>query len=246
MTDLPELTSFEGELQNLRTACQREFPGNSSTLEILREALVHAHSSANHSRACLHASRLAVESSGLPLHLWDLKSLQQFNLLKRQYALDSRHCTLALQSLMAACATLKAIEARTPPPVPPPPPKKEGLVMREQIIEVTTTNGHSEIIIRPNADVWCNEPPDCFQGVSYFTRRFLFYGEIVPDCLAWVLTHDGITYEPVEEIAIDYLPEEFKRLCELQLASDSDQLIDGERYGYHRRIIDLSLPENQI
>jgi len=149
-----------------------------------------------------------------------------------------QHGSNCIGLLTAAPAVEKTIEAKAPPPVVLPPPRKEGLVVREQIVEVTTTNGHSDISIKPNADHWCKLPQSSFDCVHHFTRRFRFYSEIVPDCLAWVLTHDGITYEAIQDIEIDYRPDEFKRLCELQLASNSDQLIDGQRYGYYRRILD--------
>ena len=62
-----------------------------------------------------------------------------------------------------------------------------------------------------------------------FTRQFEFSDTVIPPEYAYVLTHNGGPQPPSKYLNITYSPEEFEKLCRLEVASGSLHLLDGPR-----------------
>jgi hypothetical protein len=67
-----------------------------------------------------------------------------------------------------------------------------------------------------------------------FCRQLSFEDQVVPEEYTYALTHEGVTYGPCRTVFLYYSPEEFLRLCKLEIETGSDHLLDGERTAMDR------------
>jgi hypothetical protein len=257
MAEEPAVTespNFANDLDSLRAKWAQSFPSTSAFVEQLRESFLTAEAFARDSTAQLIDFRLTLQATELPLPEWDRPTLARLLVLERRQVAASRHSTACLQALQSAYANSRtgepksqALSAIQLPAVQPAPSRP--CVVFEQVIEVRVVEGEVRTSISEGHDAafWCSK--NTWPHAAYYTRRFWFENKVVPECYAWVLTDEGVTYEPAENFAIDYSPSEFKRLCELELATHSEHLIDGERLDYERRdyaSMDPDYPHFQI
>jgi hypothetical protein len=226
--------AIEQELATLHTKWETEFPGHSAAIQSLREILIDADLAVIHSRAAYQSFHLLTETIGLGMHLWPHKILQRFHCLERRQSHSSRRFTHALQALQAATA-FKSTPAKLPEKpadTPPVAPKIKGAAILLQNAQIKVIDGKVVTKLDTDAAFWCRQT--LWETVSYVIRQMYFPDAIIPEPYAYVLAHRGVTYEPCNGISIAYSPAEFLRLCQLEVATNSEHLLDGERLGYER------------
>jgi hypothetical protein len=233
MTTQTHVHGPEPEPADLRRKWETEFPGHTAAIAALREIVIDAEATARHTRAAFQHLQLLTENTGIDRYAWPPPLFKRFTELRRHQAEDNRHFTLALQALQNACASQKTSEAKTSAKTleePPPPPAEPSKVMHNQSVEVTVIDGQVVTTAEPGAAFWCRV--NVWDDTASFCRHFHFPNAIIPETYAWVLTHQGVTHPPRPRMSIYYSPEEFKRLCELELETASEHLLDGKRIYY--------------
>ena len=123
---------------------------------------------------------------------------------------------------------------KTAKPEPPPPPPPQPLAKRrffQTAIVTTTIDGKSITKVEPTAAYFREKK--LWTLTDFVARQLHFVNGIIPKSYSYVLMHDGVTTRPAERFTITYDAEEFERLCELELETNSDHLLDGTRYDYH-------------
>ncbi len=65
-------------------------------------------------------------------------------------------------------------------------------------------------------------------------RHYYFENSEIPPEYAFVMENEGVYYGPTRSVYIGYAPEEFLRLCQLELDTNAEHAIDGERVLYRR------------
>ena len=172
-----------------------------------------------------------LNASSLPMCYWPIAQLKRFSLLQKQNSTALRDFERARQSTIP-----RPSESKSKAPEPPPPPKPTSIERIYQNIRVETVDGKPVSTIAPTAAFMLAKR--IANDLVYIARQFQFVDGIVPEEYAYVLTHDGITYEPTEYFKISYYSDEFERLCKLELETNSPHVLDGKRRLYKR--IELS------
>ena len=211
--------------ENREQIWEAEYPGTSASLCPLREAVIRAEQTLIQSREAFDALNTLLIATEVPMYDWPKPVYNRFRALKRADATDSRHLTVAIRALQQACA--QAVKAKPKPEseaaAEPPyiPAKPVGL----QTIGIEVRDGQIISTVFPDAAFFLTH------GVggrnSRVIRQFEFKDAVIPEAYAWVLTHDGVTHEPVDQISMTYSPEEFERLCRLEIDTRSEHVLDG-------------------
>jgi hypothetical protein len=105
-----------------------------------------------------------------------------------------------------------------------------GTLPIQQTVEVTVVDGQTHSNIDADAHRWLPRLP--MATAEYFTRHYFFPNAIVPPEYAFVLQHNGVQYQPMRSVFISYDNDEFKRLCQLEIDTNSPHLLDGKRLKY--------------
>jgi hypothetical protein len=209
--------------ENQPPTWESEYPGTTKSLVCLRAAVIHAEQIANQSREAFHHFNQRLAATLAPMHNWPARVLQRFFALKRAHALDNRHLTIAIRALHNAFTqTAKAkptSEAEAKPVYIPQKPR--GL----QTIGIKVEDGEIISNVSPDAATFLKH--GIWERFSMVTRQFEFKDAIIPESYAWILTHDGVTSAPGDFISVTYSPDEFERLCRLEIHTQSEHLLDG-------------------
>jgi hypothetical protein len=226
------------DLANLQAAWSKDFPGTTQSILTLRDDLIRADWSRRRARLLFHQLQSDLYLTGLPIPHWDRLTQKIFHFLERHQARTQLEFRAAFQLLHS----LKSAPSK--PAAPPPPPKYVPAgVDFHQNAAIKIVDG--KVVTETDFSAMHFLRPDIQAQALRFTRHFYFHDKHVPEPYQYVLQHAGVSYAPAHSIYITYTPAEFARLCRLELDSQSEYLLDGERLSYRRSPHDES-PEGTI
>jgi hypothetical protein len=217
-------------IANNRAKWEAEYPSDSPTITVLREAVIRAEALSLDSQSAFDGLHEILAETEIPPHEWPDKLYQCFQTLKRADAADARHLARALRALQTAFAAHQSAAKRPPQPQPDPPyiPPPPAL---DQAVLIKVENG--QLRHKFTLDI------AALGGLNYIARHgcvrryFTFKDLVVPEPYAWILTHNGFTCtETCTDYAITYSTEEFAKIWLCEQASGSGLLLDGPRRDY--------------
>jgi hypothetical protein len=180
------------------------------------------------SKSDFEALELRLDNAGLPKWEWRKQVLQCFITLKHEWEKD-------LKTVLRLGRELKAFET--------PASKTEGRPTAKpvqfydnfysQAVEVRIVDGKTVTRFDFDGAHWIKA--DAWHMVSSFRRTYRFFGKQVPPEYAFVLQHNGLRYSPTEMVYMHYEAAEFKRICHLEVETQSPHALDGQRLNYWRR-----------
>jgi hypothetical protein len=160
--------------------------------------------------------------------------LNRLAFLRRQQLQAQSEFRRALAALRMAGAIARASVTHAPPgqETVTPVPKESGPVPISQFVTVEVK--HGKVVTRPDltAEFILSRQP--WPRGSPFHREFYFPDRLIPEQYEYVLTHEGVKHEPTRFVSLHYSQEEFIRLCELEIETNSEFVLDGERIGAER------------
>ena len=214
------------QFETLAAAWQATFPGDSHLLQTLRAHLVSADAQLRRDQDSLHTLESTFAATGCPIHLWPLQAHHYLDLARRRHGRSQINFNRALATLQSSLPkpAKPAEPERKPIPMVAPESSRGRLLQNvgvsvEDGVTLTTTDQPASFWIEKN--MW----NDCIG----FIRQFEFFDTIVPPEYAYVLTHNGEPQPPTRFVNITYSPEEFEKICHLEVASGSPHLLDGPR-----------------
>lgn len=222
-----------------RAKWEAEYPSDSPTITVLREAVIRAEAQSLDSQFAFDGLDELLRETEIPTYEWPEKVYQCFQTLKRADAADARHLARALRTLQTAYAAHQSAVAKLPPPPPEPkPPAAPRKPDMQQVVRIKVENGQ----IRHQLTNYPWGKADSLAGYRYVRRHFEFKDLQVPEAYAWVNTYNGFTgTAPCTSYTIYYTGEEFARIVQLEQDSGSDLLIEGNRCGYITEAFDPAL-----
>ena len=220
------------DINQIRTEWINEYPGDSRALTTLREILISADCQRLAARQSLDdaQSLLAVHEVQ---HFWTPPLNKSHHHLTRQNAQAERHFIRALQALEAHLAHHKPA-----PPKPPEPPPKPDLTYRgptvfRQTASISIVDGKTVTHV-PDFPAAAILKRGLYGKPAHFRRQLCFADNCMPEEYAYAFTHNGETSGPAQAVFITYTEEEFFRLCQLEIDTNSPHLLDGERVSLTR------------
>jgi hypothetical protein len=223
------------ELENLAAAWLATFPGDSHLLQTLRAQLLLADCQLRRDQKSLNAFESALATTGAPTYLWPPYHQEHLDRLRRRHSRSQLDFNRALASAGSSyTATLpKPAKPSEPEPKPIPMVAPESSKSRLlQTVLVSVEDGVTITMTEQPAPFWIEK--NMWNDCIGFTRQFEFLDTVIPPEYAYVLTHNGEPQPPSRFLNITYSPEEFEKLCRLEVASGSPHLLDGPRLLFQR------------
>jgi len=199
-------------------------------LETLRTEYADVHRRFAKSKAELGAFELHLEELGIPKWEWPKQVLKCLIELKREW---ESH----LKILLRLGNELKAFEGPVHKKTEndeklPAKPTRIYTAPYRQSVNVQIVDGKTVTRFGYDAAHWIKA--NAWYMVTRFQRAFTFVDKQIPPEYAYVLEHNGLRYGPTDAIFIEYESDEFKRMCEREVETQSEHALDGERVGYWR------------
>jgi hypothetical protein len=201
-------------------------------LETLQESVAYAQSSLRKSRADLQHFEALLEETGVKIYALPSSLMKSYTQLKRLYEHNFRHF-IAAEAALRALQTVTTNTAAQAKPAEPPKSKYPVVekIRLYQNVTVTVIDGKTVT----KTDVSARELLASNQGdvASAWVRHYYFPTAEIPLEYAFVLEDDGLYYGATQSYFITYDVEEFLRLCQLEVDTGSEHVLDGKRVGYY-------------
>lgn len=114
-----------------------------------------------------------------------------------------------------------------PPPEPEPKPNFRDRIVRQSAEIRAAPDGKALTVSVDYSNAFFLARTDW--NATSFCRTLCFEDGVVPEEYAYANTHNGKTHSFDRTVFIYYAPEEFMRICQLEIDSQSPHLLDGER-----------------
>jgi hypothetical protein len=219
------------DLATLQLNYQQEFPGDTHLLRTLRHRLVKADWQLRRLDTAFTQLQFQLHQTGLPMHHWDTRT-------HRVLKTHQHHLSHADRDFQRAHKALQSAHNQSPKPEqtkPEAPPKPGSPVTYYQTAEIKLVDGKTVTkILDCDAAYWLSKPS--WPHAAGFARQLWFEDLIVPEPYQYALTHNDVAQAPCRCITIKYSPQEFMRLCRLEIDSNSEHLLDGKRLDYARLV----------
>ena len=210
-------------------------------MELLLDSLEYFRTAVARSRIAVQSFEAEMEATGLPCHVWPRPLFQRFRHLTQIHNSDFR-LFLKLQSTIASQAkphnqakpsSRKAAAEQETAEVPPAAKKLDprDRALHQNLI-ISTVDGKTHTRRDTSNQHWLNAPP--LHLCNRWWRHFYFETAEIPPEYAWVNEHEGLIYKFTQSTFILYEADEFLRLCQLELDTQSEHAIDGARRSYWR------------
>ena len=218
------------DLNQLQAEWAEEYPGESKTQIALREILVATDAQRRRLQRAVDAIHAALDSTQLPMHLWSRDLFTTYRRLLREN-------TAAQRNFIRALKPLQKPQIKTPPKPPEPPPKPDltyrGPTVFRQTASISIVDGKTVTHV-PDFPAAAILKRGLYGKPAHFRRQLCFADNCMPEEYAYAFTHNGKTYGPAQTVFLTYTEEEFFRLCQLEIDTNSPHLLDGERVSMHR------------
>jgi hypothetical protein len=216
------------DLNQLQTEWAEEYPGESKTQIALREILVASDAQRRRLQHAVDTIHAALDSTHLPMHLWSRDMFTTYRRLLREN-------TAAQRNFIRALKPLQTPKTPTKPPEPPPKPdltyKGPSIFYQTGTISIVDGKTVTEVPDFPAARIL---EIGRAGKLMHYRRQLCFEDNCMPEEYAYAFTHNGETFGPAQAVFITYTEEEFFRLCQLEIDTNSPHLLDGERVSMHR------------
>ncbi len=201
----------------------------------LQSDLIHAENRRNRLRHQLDAFELALEQIQLPAHRWRDSIHKRLRTLElRFYQADRQfHRSRRLIATETVAQAKPTINKNSKPAQEHRPTQIVPITLR-QAARIEVIDGQTITKIIDTESKWFVENQSFDEGVR-FCRTLEFPEGIVPPEYAYAATHNGETFSGFGWVFIYYSKEEFIRICQQELDTQSPHLLDGERLDYKRR-----------
>jgi len=211
-----------------------EFPGEFRPQIALREILAANDDQRRRMQYSVDAINDALDSTALPMHLWDRDVFDDYRRLLRQNTEAQRNFLHALKPLEAHRAQAKAAKAAKPPEPPPKPDLSyQGPAIFYQTCNISIVDGKTKTEV-PDHSAAHFLKVGRYHKPAHYLRQLCFEDNCMPEEYAYAFTHLGETFGPARAVFITYAEEEFFRLCQLEIDTNSLHLLDGERVSLSR------------
>jgi hypothetical protein len=222
-------------ITHLQNKWQQDYPGDSHALTALRNNLVFAECHRNRVRSVFQQLQLELHFTGLPMHHWDRLTLRHYSDLDKLQSRAQRDFLKALQLLhdfSKSHDTRNVAKAKQEAAAPKVFVPNTHTIEWAQYVTVEVIDGKVITKVAKDAAYWLREPTlHLAQG---YCRHFYFPDAVIPEPYKYVLEDEGEPYEPARYFFISYAPDEFMRLCQLEVDTNSEHLLDGERTYFAR------------
>ncbi len=220
----PDLT-----FEQIQAAWLTQFPSTSPLISILRTALIFADWHCRQIQSHFYQLHRDLIATGLPMHHWDPLTLDTFTRLQRLNSKAQRDFHHALRILQAS---YQPPPPQPKPPAPPPEPEPPSKTTIFQTVYLSYEDG--KLVTRAEPDAAFFVRLNDWDRFSHFTRQFHFKDAHVPEPYLSLLTDEGITYEPQRFLQIGYWPDVFAELCQRELQTNSEHLLDSEERSLYK------------
>ena len=204
---------------------------------VLNADLAHTQAKLLQTRTQLTTAETELEDTALPPSYWNKFVRAHLHFLERRYAHAQRLFHRAYKIAQSHARELKIaksalLSSATEPPALLRPPEP---VFR-QSADIRIIDGQPVTKISKNftAAYWLQHLP--FPEGATFCRQLGFVDGVVPEPYQYALTHEGITYDTPRTVFLHYSQDEFLRLCQLEIDTNSPHLLDGERLKMERLV----------
>jgi hypothetical protein len=222
------------DLTQLRAEWTEEYPGTSLALTALRDILISTDIERRAAQYAADEARTLLDAAGIP-RFWPCLAKDHYHRLERQNAQAQRHFTRALKALEQHLARKNAAKPAQPPkPEKPPEPSRPelpSLFYQTGSISIVDGKTITKVPDYP-AEYWLKMGR--YHRPAEYCRQLAFEDNLMPEEYAYAFEHQGETYGPARCVFITYAADEFFRLCQLEVDTNSPHLLDGERVGYSR------------
>ena len=226
-------TESTQDFLHLQTAWTQDYPGSSQTIQTLRHDLVLAHWRRLRIQTIFQQLQLDLHLTGLPMHHWDRHTQHQFNFIQKQHAQALAEFRQALKLLQAAYATQKSSETKSSKDakdLKPPPFTPTTKLAYLQNCKIEIVDGKITHEIDFDAAYFLERSP--LEDASYIKRHYYFPNFVIPEPYSYLLTYKGKSVIPTRSVFISYTPEEFLRICQREVDTKSEYLLDGDRLNH--------------
>jgi hypothetical protein len=173
-----------------------------------------------------------MDDTRLPQYLWPAQIRKLYKTLVQENSQAQRDF-LRIYRALSAHKPPKPPEPEPPPPEPKPKPEitfRERLFRQSAEIRVIDGKGVT-VAVDYSAQFFLSQT---WENATGFCRTLCFEDGIVPEEYAYANTHNGKTYPFATAVFLYYSPEEFLRLCQLEVDTNSPHLLDGTRLHMER------------
>jgi hypothetical protein len=222
------------DLNQLRAEWTEEYPGTSHALTALRDILISTDIERRAAQDSVDEARCVLDTAGIP-RFWVCPVNEHYQGLVRQNGEAQRQFTRALKALEQHLARLQARTNAAKPakavePEPKPPrPERPSLFYQTATIRIVDGKTITHVPDYPAA-YWLKMGR--YHRPAEYCRQLAFEDKVMPEEYAYAFTHEGNTYGPASCVFITYSADEFFRLCQLEVDTNSPHLLDGERVGF--------------
>jgi len=216
------------DLINLHAAWLKDIPGQSHLILTLRHDLIRADWHRRRARTILQQFQLDLYLTGLPMQYWDPFIQKQIRFLEKHAAHTQNEFRKALQLIQSQ----KPATAKPEDPPTPPKPQRDYSPNWMQTVKVSIVDGKTVTEYEPKQEDFLKP-----EILSLFGRawRSYYFCNGIPEEYAWVTQHRGIDHGPTKSISICHSMETFKEICEREIQTSAEHLLDGPRIGYEHR-----------
>jgi hypothetical protein len=221
-------------LNTLPSESTEEYPGEFNPQIALREILIANDAQRRRMQNSVNAINAILDSTSLPMHLWNHDLVNSYRRLLRLNTDAQRNFLHALKPLEAHRAQAKAAKAAKPPEPPPKPDLSyQGPAIFYQTCNISIVDGKTKTEV-PDHSAAHFLKVGRYHKPAHYLRQLCFEDNCMPEEYAYAFTHRGETLGPARAVFITYTEEEFFRLCQLEIDTNSAHLLDGERVSLSR------------
>ena len=196
----------------------------------IEEMLNHADAHRRRCQSEFDEFQAIMDDTNLPQYLWPAPIQKLYKGLVQQNSQAQRDFLRIYRSL----ATQKQPKPAEPEPPPKPDLTYRGPSLFYQTAEISIVDGKTITYIPDNpAAAMLKRGP--YGKPAHYMRQLCFTDNCMPEEYAYAFTHNGETFGPSMAILITYTEEEFLRLCQLEIDTNSPHLLDGERVSLQRQ-----------
>jgi hypothetical protein len=219
----------------LQNKWKKDFPGKSNAILALRDDLVLAEFHRARIRLVFQQVQVALHLTYLPMHLWDSFTHRHYCFHERLQTRAQREFTYVLKLLQDFHNSQESrglAKARLEPPPLSPLIGLRKIAVYQQFATIKIVDG--QIITKLDLDARHWLTAQTLDLAHSYCRHYYFPDATIPEPYAYVLSHNDETFAPARSFHITYSPEEFMRLCQLEIDTNSPYLLDGTRLQYSR------------